>query len=169
MDKTNSVHPGICMYMDNICTSPIFRRYPGLHWMVAKWWWLYTHSWVIGEDLCNSRFLPVEGLQELAISNAVVSHSNGVFLRQVEMCWPGSWEYTMDVAVVGSCWALMLVVFGLGMSSPLWMALVTLIIMIEKAMPDSHHFRQILGGVLLLLALFWCLFSVGLFAGNGIL
>jgi predicted metal-binding membrane protein len=55
----------------------------------------------------------------------------------------------------------MLVLFGFGMNSPLWMAGAAVVIAAEKGMPHHHGLRLWLAGAFFLLALLWCLFSSG--------
>ena len=59
------------------------------------------------------------------------------------------------VYCLGSCWALMLVQFGLGMNSLIWMILGTGIVMGEKGIGGRYRVSQVVGGVFLLLALLW--------------
>ncbi len=136
----------------------------GIHWLVANWWWLYMHSWVIGSALfaCAGLFqlspfkqqylqrccYPFE--QHLPPDQRSVSYRDGI--RYGGYC-------------LGSCWALMLVQFGLGMSSIVWMALGTGIILGEKGLAGWQRFSQLIGGVFLLLAFLWAVLPSGLLSG----
>ena len=39
---------------------------------------------------------------------------------------------------VGCCWAMMAVMFAVGVMSPTWMALLTLLMFAEKVLPNGH-------------------------------
>ncbi len=59
---------------------------------------------------------------------------------------------------LGSSWALMLVMFGIGMRSLLVMALLTAVMFLEREVCKGKWLRLVVGSVFLLLALFWYLF-----------
>jgi predicted metal-binding membrane protein len=133
-----------------------------LHWLVARWWWLYLHPWVIGTLL-----LACAGIFQLSLFKQRC-------LRQC--CFPFD-GYLSSIGqekrslygegvrygtyCLGSCWALMLVQFGLGMSSLIWMALGTGIVMGEKVIAGRLRFSQMVAGVFLLLALLWAVLPFG--------
>jgi predicted metal-binding membrane protein len=56
---------------------------------------------------------------------------------------------------LGSCWALMLVMFGLGVGSLVWMAMLAGVLVVEKTFPGGQRLRPVIGTVLLLLAVLW--------------
>jgi predicted metal-binding membrane protein len=51
---------------------------------------------------------------------------------------------------LGSCWALMLMMFAVGVMILLWMGLITLIVALEKILPFKLWLRGISGDVLLI-------------------
>lgn len=51
---------------------------------------------------------------------------------------------------LGSCWALMLMMFAVGVMNLLWMGLITLIVALEKILPIKPRLRCISGYVLLI-------------------
>jgi predicted metal-binding membrane protein len=59
---------------------------------------------------------------------------------------------------LGSSWALMLVMFGIGMRSLLVMALLSVVMFLEREVFKGKWFRLVDGSVFLLLALLWYLF-----------
>ena len=54
----------------------------------------------------------------------------------------------------------MFVMFGLGGKSLLNMALLALVVLVEKEIPDGKHLRPIIGVALLLLATLWYLLTL---------
>ena len=56
---------------------------------------------------------------------------------------------------LGSCWALMLVMFGLGVNSLVLMALLAEVMVVEKTFPGGRRLSAVIGGVLLGLAVVW--------------
>ncbi len=60
----------------------------------------------------------------------------------------GSWRMGAENGVfcVGCCWALMLMLFALGMMNMLWIALIALFVLLEKSLPGpSPIFRNLTG------------------------
>lgn len=53
---------------------------------------------------------------------------------------------------MGCCWALMLVMFGVGMSSPWLMLVLTAVMVAEKNLTAGRRFADAVGVVLLLAA-----------------
>lgn len=131
-----------------------------LHWVVARWWWLYFHSWIIGAVL-----LIIAGGFQLSPFKAHCLKQCCQLAR-----WCDATEY-IDYQpawyrgilyggyCVGSCWAVMLALFGLGMNNLLWMAGATVVIAAEKVVPYRRGLVMWLAGVFFLFALLWCLFS----------
>ncbi len=56
------------------------------------------------------------------------------------------------VFCLGCCWALMLVMFGVGASSLVVMLALTSVMVIEKTFPGGQRLTPIIGGVLLVLS-----------------
>ena len=56
---------------------------------------------------------------------------------------------------LGCCWALMLVMFGLGVGSLVSMAVLTGVMVVEKTFPGGRHLSPVIGIALLLLAILW--------------
>ena len=56
---------------------------------------------------------------------------------------------------LGCCWALMLVMFGVGVGNLAGMAALTGAMVIEKAVPGGKRLSPIIGVVLLLLGALW--------------
>jgi predicted metal-binding membrane protein len=65
---------------------------------------------------------------------------------------------------LGCCWALMLVMFGLGVGSLLRMAMLT----VEKTFPGRERLSPVIGIVLLGLSALWLVHPVWLLSGIGV-
>jgi predicted metal-binding membrane protein len=59
----------------------------------------------------------------------------------------GPWRHTL--ACLGSCWALMTVLFALGAASLLWMAALTVIMVLEQHHRAGHFVAGAVGVALL--------------------
>jgi predicted metal-binding membrane protein len=133
----------------------------GIHWLVANYWWLYLHSWVIGTVL-----LGCAGLFQLCpFKQQCLQQCCFPFAGYLPSDHKRSITYKHGIrygaSCLGSCWALMLVQFGLGMSSVVWMALGTAIVMGEKGIVGRQRFSLLIGGTFLLLALLWAVLPSG--------
>lgn len=68
---------------------------------------------------------------------------------------------------LGSCWALILVMFGLGVGSLVWMAVLAGVMVVEKTFPGGQRLRPVIGIVLLLLAVLWFVHPTWLLSSVG--
>ncbi len=135
----------------------------GIHWLVAHWLWLYLHSWMIGTML-----LAVAGIFQMTpgkqwcLQRCCFPYDTYLptVRQETKVMWGQGMRYGRYC--LGSCWALMFVQFGLGMSSFLWMALGAMLLVVEKGVPTRYRFSHMVGVMFLLLALLWALLPVGL-------
>jgi len=67
---------------------------------------------------------------------------------------------------LGCCWALMLVMFGLGTSCLAWMAVLTGVLVEEKTYPGNQRLSPIVGISLLALAVLWLVHPMWLSIGG---
>jgi predicted metal-binding membrane protein len=79
----------------------------------------------------------------------------GFFVRYYRAGIGSAWR-------LGCCWALMLVMFGLVVSSLVSMAVLTGVMVMEKTFRGGRRLSPIIGVVLLLLALLWLVHPVWL-------
>jgi predicted metal-binding membrane protein len=128
-----------------------------IHRLVAEWFWFARHAWLIGAaTLVLAGCFQCSPLKAGALCRCRTAGSN-------EQCAPGcrkqGWRPGMrhGRACLGSCWALMLVMFGIGSGGVLWMAGLTGVMVVEKAAPGGRWLSPVVGGVLLLLAVVWVL------------
>ncbi len=128
----------------------------GIHRLVDAWPWLAAHTFVIGATT-----LTLAGLFQLTHWKAACL----AFCRdqRVYVSAGGSaharsaWETGMrhGLASVGSCWALMLIMFGVGVGGLGWMLALTGAMLVETLAPAESRARQVIGVALLLLAALW--------------
>jgi predicted metal-binding membrane protein len=129
-----------------------------VHWLVKHWWWLYIHSWLIG-----SVTLTVAGVFQLSTFKRrclhhcravtdVCPHASQYGLKEI---WQQGLRY--GLWCLGSCWAIMLLMFGLGLKSLLTIVTLTAMIFLEKEVPGGARLRPLIGILLLVLAWLWFL------------
>jgi predicted metal-binding membrane protein len=122
----------------------------GIHHLVAAWPWLAAHSVVI-----DATTLTLAGLFQFtpwkADCLALCRNPRALFARQT--LWRAALAY--GLASVGSCWALMLIMFGLGIGGLGWMLALTGAMLAESATPTAAGVRRLIGLALLTLAALW--------------
>jgi len=132
-----------------------------IHQLLNHWWWLYTHSWVIGAAV-----LAIAGIFQLSLlkRHCLWQCCNNANLWR-RYAHPGTrslWFLGAHYGVycLGSCWAIMLVMFGVGMRNLPWLAFLTVAMVIEKEFPGGSRLRVGIGGIFLLLAVLWLIFPL---------
>jgi len=140
-----------------------------IHWLVHHWFWLDTHSWVIGATTFAVagvfQFSPLKGRclkQCRSPFRFFVRH----YRKGVAAAWLLGLRH--GTLCLGSCWALMLVMFGLGVSSLLSMAVLTGVMVVEKTTPFGQRLSPVIGIVLLGLAALWLAHPAWLLGGIGV-
>ncbi len=136
-----------------------------VHWLVSNWFWLYLHSWLIGATV----FAIGGGFQFSSLKEHCLKQCRSplsFFMRYYQKGVVASWRH--GVFCLGCCWALMLVMFSVGVGSILWMAVLTGVMVIEKTYPGGQRLSFLFGIVLLLLAVLWLVHPAWLLAGSGI-
>ncbi len=140
-----------------------------IHWLVHHWFWLDTHSWVIGATTFAVagvfQFSPLKGR---CLKQCRSSFS--FFVRYYRKGVGAAWHLGLHHGAfcLGSCWALMLVMFGLGVGSLLSMAVLTGVMVIEKTYPGGQRLRPVIGIVLLGLSALWLAHPAWLLGGIGV-
>jgi predicted metal-binding membrane protein len=134
-----------------------------IHQLVHRWVWLYLHSWMIGA----ATLALAGGFQFSPLKEGCLKQCRRPF-RFFRHCYRkgvgGAWWLGLRHGMVclGSCWALMLVMFGLGMGSLVSMALLTEVMVMEKTFPVGQRLSRVIGVALLGLAVLWLLHPVWL-------
>lgn len=135
----------------------------GIHLLVNHWSWLALHSWVIGATSFALagvfQFSPFKQRALRACRNA----------RHRQACPAGAevrdaWRLGRHHGrcCLGSCWALMLLMFGVGVGSIIWMAVLAGVMVAEKVMPGGRWLSPVVGVAALLLAALWLAHPAGL-------
>jgi predicted metal-binding membrane protein len=128
----------------------------GIHLLVNHWFWLARHPWVIGAVTFAIagffQFSPFKrrSLQACRDSFQRFTLPTGAEIRDA---WRQGRHHGR--CCLGSCWALMLLMFGVGVGSLAWMAVLTAVMLIEKVMPGGRWLSPVVGVAALLLAALW--------------
>ena len=126
----------------------------GLHWLVHQWTWLHAHEHVIPATL-----LVAAGVFQLT---PLKEHCLTECRNPLQFVWyryapgvAGAWRLGVAHAMfcVGCCWALMLVMFALGMESLSLMAVVTGVMVAEKTWWAASRLVPVVSAVLIGLGL----------------
>jgi predicted metal-binding membrane protein len=140
-----------------------------IHWLAHHWLWLDTNSWAIGATTFAVagvfQFSPLKGrcLKQCRSPFAF-------FVRYYRHGIGGAWRLGVrhGAFCLGCCWALMLVMFGIGVGSLVMMALLTSVMVIEKIYPGGQRLSPVIGIVLLGLAALWLAHPAWLLGGIGV-
>ncbi|HEX6797216.1 MAG TPA: DUF2182 domain-containing protein [Ktedonobacterales bacterium] len=130
----------------------------GIHHLVDAWPWLAAHAFVIGMTtfaLAGAfQFSPLKDRCLTACRSPL-----GFFTRYYREGVRPAWRLGLrhGLFCVGCCWALMLVMFGIGIGSLVWMGVLTGVMVVEKAVPGGKRAIPVVGVALLLLAVLWLL------------
>lgn len=127
-----------------------------VHWLVKHWWWLYTHSWLVG-----SVTFVIAGVFQLSSFKRDCLHccraTADLCPHAAQQSPKETWLQGLrhGLFCLGSCWAVMLLMFGLGLKNLLGMVALTAVIFVEKAIPGGARLRPLIGVSFLLLAGLW--------------
>lgn len=127
-----------------------------IHWLVHHWFWLDTHTWVIGATTFAVagvfQFTPLKG-RCLKQCRSPFSF----FIRYYRQGGGAAWHLGLrhGAFCLGCCWALMLVMFGIGVGSLVSMALLTGVMVVEKTYPGGQRLSLVIGMILLGLSVLW--------------
>lgn len=131
-----------------------------IHHTVDAWPWLAAHSNVIGAATCA-----IAGLYQYSpwksrsLARCRVRHLPAT--ASTTSPWRLGLRHGIDSIVC--CWALMLVMVGLGAGDLAWMAAIALMLLSETLLPGetaSRRARQIIGVAMLILAGLWLAHAV---------
>ena len=128
-----------------------------LHRLVDAWPWLAAHSLVIGAaTLAIAGVFQFTPWKAICLARCQALHDSFKDIAETPLAWREGMRH--GVTSVGCCWALMLVMFGIGVGGLSWMVALTAVMTGESAISDdrrSRHIRQVIGVMLLLLAALW--------------
>lgn len=119
------------------------------HRLVNAWPWLAGHTFVIGATTAAAAGLfQFSGWKVACLATCHLTR--GAHGRRAE---DNGFGY--GCASVSCCWALMLVMFGVGVGGRGWMAGLTAAVLDETHTPRAWRMRQVVGIALLALAALW--------------
>ena len=123
----------------------------GLHALVERWVWLDARPWLISGTLLVAaglfQFSPLKERCLDACRNPLsfLWHHYG---RGPRAAWALGWRH--GLFCLGCCWALMLVMFAVGVGSLVWMAGLTGVMVVEKTSRVGRRLVPVVGAALLL-------------------
>jgi predicted metal-binding membrane protein len=124
----------------------------GLHALVGASPWLERHEWAIAPSvLLLAGAFQFTSLKEACLRSC--RHPASFMHRHYERGSGGAFGLGArhGVFCVGCCWALMLVMFAVGVASLIWMALLTALMVHEKTRPAGARAVPVTGATLLAL------------------
>jgi predicted metal-binding membrane protein len=133
-----------------------FSSDTSIHRLVDLWPWLAAHPFVIGTTtFALAGLYQFSPLKERCLT--ACRSPLGFFTRYYREGVGPAWRLGLrhGLFCVGCCWTLMLVMFGIGVGSLTWMAGLTGIMVVERAVPGGNRFTPFAGIALLLLAVLW--------------
>jgi predicted metal-binding membrane protein len=132
----------------------------GLHALVNASPWLEEHEWAIGPSvLMLAGAFQFSSLKDACLRSC--RHPASFMHRHYQRGTAGAFKLGArhGAFCVGCCWALMLVMFALGVASLIWMALLTALMLHEKTRPTGGRTVPLTGATLLALGttlfLYW--------------
>ena len=126
--------------------------------LAGRWLWLAERPWLIGVvTLAIAGGFQFSALKERCLT--ACRSPLGFFARYYRRGSAGAWRLGLrhGAYCLGCCWALMLVMFGVGLHSLALMAVLAGVMVIEKAVPGGRRLSPLIGGILLSLAALWLL------------
>lgn len=121
-----------------------------LHWLVDRWAWLADRPWLIsGGILVGAGAFQFSPLKERCLAEC---RSPVQFLwRHYRPGVAGAWHLGLrhGVFCLGCCWALMLLMFAVGVGSLAWMAALTGVMLVEKTSRFGRRLVPMVGIVLM--------------------
>jgi len=134
----------------------------GLHELMQHWQWLHHHPWMIaGSTLMLAGGFQFSSLKEqcLTACRHPFSFLTHHYQRGVQAAWNLGLRH--GLYCLGCCWALMLVMFAVGVGHFTWMIVLTVVMTLERTWKRGRELVPVVGvafmvwGVLVLLHPTW--------------
>ena len=138
-----------------------------VHRLVDWWPWLALHAWLIGAvTFFIAGLFQFSPLKERCLD--MCRTPLGFFLHYYRKGVSPAWNLGLRHGgyCLGCCWALMLVMFGVGVGNLAGMAALTGAMVIEKTMPGGKRLSPFIGIILLLLGILWLVHPIWLQRGG---
>ena len=126
----------------------------GLHRGVEAWEWLRVRPWLLpGGSLLAAGLFQFSDLKMSCLTEC--RHPAAYLLRHYSRGLGAAIRMGIGHGVfcLGCCWALMLLMFAMGVANLAWMAALTLMMVVEKNLPGGERSVRILGVGLVALAI----------------
>jgi predicted metal-binding membrane protein len=127
-----------------------------IHVLVETWPWLSQHTEAIGATtLALAGIFQFSALKRASLAACRSPFANTTGQDSVtagSAWWSGLYH---GLACLGSGWALMLVMFGLGVGGIGWMLALTSVMVVEKDIPSGRWLTPVIGCALLAFAVVW--------------
>ncbi|HEU0026023.1 MAG TPA: DUF2182 domain-containing protein, partial [Ktedonobacterales bacterium] len=127
-----------------------------VHWSVDHWSGLAENSYLIGAGtLALAGLYQVSPLKARCLTGR--RHRIGLFVRHYRAGAGPAWRLGLrhGLSSLSSCWALMLVMFGIGVGGLAWMAVLAGMVWVEQMAPNGKLAAVCVGVGLLALAAAW--------------
>jgi predicted metal-binding membrane protein len=127
-----------------------------VHRLVDRWPWLDRHSALIGAlTFAVAGAFQFSPLKERCLR--ACRSPFGFFVRYYRKGVGAAWWLGLrhGAFCLGCCWALMLIMFGIGVGSLAWMAALAGVMVVEKTVPGGRWLSPVAGIALVVLAAVW--------------
>jgi predicted metal-binding membrane protein len=134
-----------------------------VHRLADSWPWLADHPWTIGAiTLAVAGAFQFSALKERCLKEC--RSPFGFFVRYYRRGEGAAWRLGLrhGAFCLGCCWALMLIMFGVGVGALAVMGLLAGVMLVEKVAPGGHRLGPPIGVALLLLSMLWAIHPAGL-------
>jgi predicted metal-binding membrane protein len=127
-----------------------------VHQMADAWPWLQDHPWIVGAlTLAVASAFQFSAFKERCLTQCRSPFSFFVryYRRGVGQAWRLGLRH--GAFCLGCCWALMLIMFGVGVGALAVMGLLAGVMLVEKVAPGGQRLGRAIGVTLLLLSALW--------------
>ena len=134
-----------------------------VHRLAGSWPCLDEHPWMVGAaTLAVAGAFQFSALKERCLTQCRSPFT--FFVRHYRRGLGGAWRLGLrhGAFCLGCCWALMLIMFGVGVGALAVMGLLAGVMLVEKTAPGGNRLGPAIGVGLLLLSVVWALHPAGL-------